>query len=66
MVFAGNAAGQCEMSVAKLKHVSITIVAACAAVMEIRFTVICDWRSGSSSMTPFALHYLVKRYRNCS
>jgi hypothetical protein len=48
MVFAGTAAGQGEMSIAKLKHVSITIVVACAAVMEIRFSVIFDWRSGST------------------
>ena len=48
MVFADTAAGQGEMSVAKLKHVSITIVVACAAVMEIRFIVIFDWRSGST------------------
>lgn len=49
MVFAGAAAaGQGEMSVAKLKHVSITIVVACAAVMEIRFIVIFDWRSGAT------------------
>jgi hypothetical protein len=48
MVFAGTAAGQGEMFIAKLKHVSITIVVACAAVMEIRFSVIFDWRSGST------------------
>jgi hypothetical protein len=48
MVFADTAAGQGELSVAKLKHVSITIVVACAAVMEIRFIVIFDWRSGST------------------